>query len=92
MRIHLHKVISNASSIYFLILMLMYSLHQQSSTIINTAILTSQPVTLPVTVLGISNDGKVSDLTLAVRCQSANEDIIKVTTQFIDGHYNITQL
>ncbi|KAL2097356.1 hypothetical protein ACEWY4_006563 [Coilia grayii] len=61
----------------------------ESSTIINTAILNSQPVTLPVTVLGIGNDGKVSDVTSAVRCQSANEDIIKVSsdcsTLFVDG-------
>ncbi|XP_062408355.1 transmembrane protein 132C [Sardina pilchardus] len=61
----------------------------ESSTIINTAILTSQPVTLPVIVLAVGHDGKVSDVTSAVRCQSANEDIVKVSsdcsTLFVDG-------
>lgn len=54
---------------------------EQSSTIINTAILTSQPVTLPAIVLAVGYDGKVSDVTSAVRCQSANEDIVKVDQQ-----------
>ena len=57
--------------------------YPQSSTIINTAILTSQPMTLPVIVLAVGNDGKVSDVTSAVRCQSTNEDIVKVTGQLI---------
>lgn len=54
---------------------------EQSRTIINTAILTSQPVTLPAIVLAVGYDGKVSDVTSAVRCQSANEDIVKVDHQ-----------
>lgn len=49
--------------------------------IINTAILTSEPVSLPVIVLAVGHDGKVSDITAAVKCQSSNDDIIKVTRQ-----------
>lgn len=50
----------------------------QSNMIINTAILTNQPVSLPVIVLAISRDGKVSDVTSAVTCHSTNENTIKV--------------
>ena len=50
----------------------------QSDTIINTAILTSEPVSLPVIVLAVGHDGKVSDVTSAVRCQSSDEAIVKV--------------
>ncbi|XP_043095223.1 transmembrane protein 132C [Puntigrus tetrazona] len=61
----------------------------ESNTIINTAILTSQPVSLPVIVLAVGLDGKVSDVTTAVRCHSANEDIVKVSQDcsvvFVDG-------
>ncbi|KAI4884915.1 hypothetical protein NFI96_013210 [Prochilodus magdalenae] len=61
----------------------------ESNTIINTAILTSQPVSLPVIVLGLEHDGKVSDITAAVKCQSTNEDIVKVSSDcsalFVDG-------
>ncbi|XP_076583627.1 transmembrane protein 132D [Chaetodon auriga] len=61
----------------------------ESNTIINTAILTSQPVSLPVIVLAISHDGKVSDVTSAVTCHSANENTVKVSSNcsilFVDG-------
>ncbi|KAK7166038.1 hypothetical protein R3I93_005967 [Phoxinus phoxinus] len=61
----------------------------ESNTIINTAILTSQPVSLPVIVLAVGQDGKVSDVTTAVKCHSANEHIIKVSHDcsvlFVDG-------
>ncbi|XP_056324990.1 transmembrane protein 132C [Danio aesculapii] len=61
----------------------------ESNTIINTAILTSEPVSLPVIVLAVGIDGKVSDLTTAVKCHSANEDIVKVSHDcsvvFVDG-------
>ncbi|CAK6979737.1 LOW QUALITY PROTEIN: transmembrane protein 132D, partial [Scomber scombrus] len=61
----------------------------ESNTIINTAILTNQPVSLPVIVLSISHDGKVSDVTSAVMCHSTNENIVKVSsdcsTVFVDG-------
>ncbi|XP_014050784.2 transmembrane protein 132A isoform X1 [Salmo salar] len=61
----------------------------ESGMIINTAILTSEPVSLPVIVLAVGHDGKVSDITAAVKCQSSNDDIIKVSsdcsTLFVDG-------
>ncbi|KAM3622832.1 uncharacterized protein V6R79_003715 [Siganus canaliculatus] len=61
----------------------------ESNTIINTAILTNQLVSLPVIVLAISHDGKVSDVTSAVTCHSTSEDTIKVSndcsTLFVDG-------
>ncbi|XP_071359829.1 transmembrane protein 132C [Trachinotus anak] len=61
----------------------------ESNMIINTAILTNQPVSLPVIVLAISRDGKVSDVTSTVTCHSTNEDTIKVSsdcsTLFVDG-------
>ncbi|KAE8301116.1 Transmembrane protein 132B [Larimichthys crocea] len=61
----------------------------ESNMIINTAILTNQPVSLPVIVLAVSRDGKVSDVTSAVTCHSTNENIVKVTTDcstlFVDG-------
>ncbi|KAI4832836.1 hypothetical protein KUCAC02_015780 [Chaenocephalus aceratus] len=61
----------------------------ESNTIINTAILTNQPVSLPVIVLAIHLDGKVSDVTSAVTCHSTNENTVKVSsdcsTLFVDG-------
>lgn len=61
----------------------------ESNRIINTAILTSRPVSLPVIVLAISQDGKLSDITYAVTCSSSSEDIVKVSgdcaTFFVDG-------
>uniref|UniRef100_W5MNM3 Uncharacterized protein n=1 Tax=Lepisosteus oculatus TaxID=7918 RepID=W5MNM3_LEPOC len=61
----------------------------ETASLINTAILTGQPVSLPVTVLAVGHDGKVSDVTSAVTCHSADEDIIKVSsdcsTLFVDG-------
>lgn len=50
----------------------------QSNTLINTAILTNEPVSLPVIVLAISHDEKVSDVTSAVMCHSTNENTVKV--------------
>lgn len=46
--------------------------------IVNTAILTNQPVSLPVVVLAVSHDGTVSEVTSAVTCQSTNENTVKV--------------
>ncbi|XP_034400826.1 transmembrane protein 132D [Cyclopterus lumpus] len=61
----------------------------ESNTIINTAILTNQPVSLPVIVLAINHNGKVSDVTSAVTCHSTNENTVKVSsdcsTLFVDG-------
>uniref|UniRef100_A0A3P8U428 Uncharacterized protein n=1 Tax=Amphiprion percula TaxID=161767 RepID=A0A3P8U428_AMPPE len=59
------------------------------NTIINTAILTNQPVSLPVMVLAVGDNEKVSDVTSAVTCRSTNENTIKVSsdcsTLFVDG-------
>uniref|UniRef100_UPI0037E7FBE1 transmembrane protein 132D n=1 Tax=Semicossyphus pulcher TaxID=241346 RepID=UPI0037E7FBE1 len=61
----------------------------ESNTIINTAILTNQPVSLPVIVLAVSHDGRVSDVTSAVTCHSTNVNTIKVSGDcsalFVDG-------
>ncbi|CAJ1053266.1 transmembrane protein 132A [Xyrichtys novacula] len=61
----------------------------EGNTIINTAIFTNQPVSVPVIVLAISHDGKVSDVTSAVTCHSTNENTIKVSNDcsalFVDG-------
>ncbi|KAJ8000921.1 hypothetical protein DPEC_G00185400 [Dallia pectoralis] len=61
----------------------------ESDMIINTAILTNEPVSLPVIVLAVGQDGKVSDVTTAIKCQSSNDDIVKVSidcsTLFVDG-------
>ncbi|TRY89975.1 hypothetical protein DNTS_001696 [Danionella cerebrum] len=61
----------------------------ETNYIINTAILTSEPVSLPVVVLAVALDGKASDVTTAVKCHSANEDIAKVShdcsVAFVDG-------
>ncbi|KAM7009366.1 transmembrane protein 132C [Tautogolabrus adspersus] len=61
----------------------------EANTIINTAILTNQPMSLPVIVLAVSHEGKVSDVTSAVTCHSTNENTIKVSsdcsTLFVDG-------
>ncbi|XP_047200321.1 transmembrane protein 132D [Hippoglossus stenolepis] len=61
----------------------------ESNKIINTAILTNQPVSLPVIVLAVSHDGKLSDVTAAVTCHSTNENTLKVSsdcsTLFVDG-------
>lgn len=46
--------------------------------IINTAILTNQPVSLAVMVLAISQDEKVYDVTTAATCYSADENTVKV--------------
>ncbi|XP_029304747.1 transmembrane protein 132D [Cottoperca gobio] len=60
------------------------------NTIINTAILTNQPVSLPVIVLALNHDGTLmSDVTSAVTCYSTNENTVKVSsdcsTLFVDG-------
>ncbi|XP_046725567.1 transmembrane protein 132C isoform X2 [Silurus meridionalis] len=61
----------------------------ERNTIMNTAILSSQPVSLPVIVLAVGQDGKVLDITAAVNCQSTNEDIVKVSSDcsavYVDG-------
>ncbi|KAJ0050865.1 hypothetical protein NL108_009234, partial [Boleophthalmus pectinirostris] len=61
----------------------------ESKNILNTAILTSLPVSQPIIVLAVSRSGKVSDITSAVSCHSENNNIIKVSSDcssvFVDG-------
>ncbi|KAM9477004.1 transmembrane protein 132C [Clarias gariepinus] len=61
----------------------------ESNTIMNTAILTSHPVFVPIVVLAIGHDGNILDITASVNCQSTNEDIVKVSNDcsaaYVDG-------
>ncbi|VTJ72882.1 Hypothetical predicted protein, partial [Marmota monax] len=56
---------------------------------LNTAILTRKPVSVPVKVLGVQEDGSVVDVSEAVECRSADEDIVKVSNNcdsiFVNG-------
>lgn len=67
---------NNANCVIFLHVLFFYT--EQSSVIVNTAILNNQPVSLPVVILAVSQDGTVSDVTSAVTCQSTNENTVKV--------------
>ncbi|XP_051788597.1 transmembrane protein 132A isoform X2 [Erpetoichthys calabaricus] len=51
----------------------------ESLSLVNTAVLTGQAVSVPVTVLAVEQDGTVSDITHSVNCRSANEDVLKVS-------------
>lgn len=51
--------------------------------IINTAILTNQPVSLTAMVLAISHDDKLYDVTSAATCYSADENTVKVWVSHI---------
>ncbi|XP_028315976.1 transmembrane protein 132C [Gouania willdenowi] len=61
----------------------------ETNTIINTAILSSQPVSLPVIVLAVGLHEKMADVTSAVTCHSTNDNTIKVSRNcsllFVDG-------
>ncbi|KAF7476615.1 Hypothetical predicted protein [Marmota monax] len=50
---------------------------------LNTAILTGKPVSVPVKVMGVQEDGSVVDVSEAVECRSADEDIVKVRDGFV---------
>ncbi|KAM4827269.1 transmembrane protein 132B isoform 2-T2 [Thomomys bottae] len=47
--------------------------------VLNTAILTGKPVSVPVKVVGVQEDGSVVEVLEAVECRSADEDIVKVS-------------
>ncbi|XP_077895495.1 transmembrane protein 132B isoform X1 [Ictidomys tridecemlineatus] len=57
--------------------------------VLNTAILTGKPVSVPVKVVGVQEDGSVVDVSEAVECRSADEDIVKVSNNcdsiFVNG-------
>uniref|UniRef100_A0A8C5KSF9 Transmembrane protein 132B n=1 Tax=Jaculus jaculus TaxID=51337 RepID=A0A8C5KSF9_JACJA len=57
--------------------------------VLNTAILTGKPVSIPVKVVGVEEDGSVVDVSEAVECKSADEDVVKVSNTcdsiFVNG-------
>ncbi|XP_029389708.1 transmembrane protein 132B [Mus pahari] len=57
--------------------------------ILNTAILTGKPVSVPVKVVGVQEDGSVVDVLESVECRSADEDVVKVSNTcdsiFVNG-------
>uniref|UniRef100_A0A8C6W477 Transmembrane protein 132B n=1 Tax=Nannospalax galili TaxID=1026970 RepID=A0A8C6W477_NANGA len=57
--------------------------------VLNTAILTGKPVSVPVKVVGVQEDGSVVDVSESVECKSADEDIVKVSNTcdsiFVNG-------
>ncbi|XP_063550561.1 transmembrane protein 132E-like [Gorilla gorilla gorilla] len=50
----------------------------QDAEVLNTAILTGKPVSVPVKVVRVQEDGSVVYVSESVECKSANEDVIKV--------------
>ncbi|XP_059732294.1 transmembrane protein 132B isoform X4 [Bos taurus] len=59
------------------------------SEVLNTAILTGKAVSVPVKVVAVQEDGSVVDVSEAVECRSADEDVIKVSngcdSVFVNG-------
>ncbi|KAH0502297.1 Transmembrane protein 132B [Microtus ochrogaster] len=57
--------------------------------VLNTAILTGKPVSVPVKVVGVQEDGSVVDVLESVECRSADEDVVKVSNTcdaiFVNG-------
>ncbi|KAM5239105.1 transmembrane protein 132B isoform 2-T2 [Ctenodactylus gundi] len=51
----------------------------QDTEVLNTAILTGKPVSVPVKVVGVQEDGSVVDVSESVECRSADEDVVKVS-------------
>ncbi|ETE61395.1 Transmembrane protein, partial [Ophiophagus hannah] len=46
--------------------------------ILNTAILTGKPVSIPVKVVAVEEDGSIRDISSSTECKSADEDVLKV--------------
>ncbi|XP_045697159.1 transmembrane protein 132B isoform X2 [Phyllostomus hastatus] len=57
--------------------------------ILNTAVLTGRPVSVPVKVVAVREDGSVVDVSEPVECASADEDVVKVSADcdsvFVNG-------
>uniref|UniRef100_A0A803TJF9 Transmembrane protein 132B n=1 Tax=Anolis carolinensis TaxID=28377 RepID=A0A803TJF9_ANOCA len=57
--------------------------------VLNTAILTGKPVSVPVKVVAVEEDGSVRDVSDSAECKSADEDVIKVSDNcnaiFVNG-------
>lgn len=54
----------------------------QDTEVLNTAILTGKAVSVPVKVVAVQEDGSVVDVSEAVECRSADEDVVKVPWAF----------
>ncbi|XP_012371179.1 transmembrane protein 132B [Octodon degus] len=50
--------------------------------VLNTAILTGKPVSVPVKVVGVQEDGSVVHVSESVECRSADEDVVKVDSVY----------
>ncbi|XP_058512622.1 transmembrane protein 132B [Ochotona princeps] len=61
----------------------------QDTEILNTAILTGKPVSVPVKVVAVQEDGSVVHVSESVECRSADEDVVKVSNNcdsiFVNG-------
>uniref|UniRef100_A0A8C9KBR3 Transmembrane protein 132B n=1 Tax=Panthera tigris altaica TaxID=74533 RepID=A0A8C9KBR3_PANTA len=57
--------------------------------VLNTAVLTGKAVSVPVKVVAVQEDGSVVDVSAAVECRSADEDVVKVSNHcdsiFVNG-------
>ncbi|XP_023682765.1 transmembrane protein 132C-like isoform X3 [Paramormyrops kingsleyae] len=57
--------------------------------ILNTAVLTGRTVAVPVKVVTVGADGKVTDVSDAVKCRTLDEDVVKVSDRcdyvFVNG-------
>lgn len=53
-------------------------LSPQNADILNTAVLTGQPVNFPLKVLAVESDGSVTDVTNATSCRTTEEEVLKV--------------
>ncbi|XP_034291126.1 transmembrane protein 132B [Pantherophis guttatus] len=57
--------------------------------VLNTAILTGKPVSIPVKVVAVEEDGSIRDISSSIECKSADEDVLKVSdncdTIFVNG-------
>ncbi|XP_039735420.1 transmembrane protein 132C [Pteropus medius] len=53
--------------------------------ILNTAMLTGKTVALPVKVVSVEESGAVADISEAVECRSADEDVLKVLSPLSDS-------
>ncbi|KAG8146365.1 hypothetical protein E2320_012718, partial [Naja naja] len=57
--------------------------------ILNTAILTGKPVSIPVKVVAVEEDGSIRDISSSTECKSADEDVLKVSDNcdaiFVNG-------
>ncbi|XP_042817849.1 transmembrane protein 132B isoform X3 [Panthera tigris] len=61
----------------------------QDTEVLNTAVLTGKAVSVPVKVVAVQEDGSVVDVSAAVECRSADEDVVKVSNHcdsiFVNG-------